>query len=36
MTMEALLESDDFTYAKSEAVAQGSGQIDPTYAEFTL
>ena len=36
MTMEALLESDDFTYAKSEAVAQGSDQIDPTYAEFTL
>lgn len=36
MTMDALLESDGFTYAKSEAVAQSSEQIDPTYAEFTL
>lgn len=36
MTMDALLESDGFTYAKSEAVAQSSEQIDPAYAEFTL
>lgn len=33
MTMEELLHSDAFTYAKSEAV---SGQADQNYAEFTL
>ena len=33
MSMEALLQSDDFTYAKSEAV---SDQTDKNYAEFTI
>ncbi len=33
VTMEELLQSDDFTYAKSEAV---SDQTDKNYAEFTI
>ena len=33
MDMEALLQSDDFTYAKSEAV---SDEADQNYAEFTI
>lgn len=33
MTMEELLQSDDFAYAKSEAV---SDQTDKNYAEFTI
>lgn len=33
MKMEELLQSDDFTYAKSEAV---SDQTDKNYAEFTI
>ena len=33
MSMEELLQSDDFTYAKSEAV---SDQTDKNYAEFTI
>ncbi len=33
MTMEALLQSEDFTYTKSEAV---SDETDKNYAEFTI
>ena len=33
MDMEELLQSDDFTYAKSEAV---SDETDQNYAEFTI
>lgn len=33
MTMDVLLQSEDFTYARSEAV---SDQADETYAEFTI
>ena len=33
MTMQDLLQSDDFTYAKSEAV---SNETDKNYAEFTI
>ena len=33
MDMEELMQSDDFTYAKSEAV---SDETDQNYAEFTI
>ena len=33
MKLEELLQSDDFTFAKSEAV---SDQTDKNYMEFTL